>query len=226
MKRAFPVLAGALALSGCITPSVPTGTTVPLEELIRQIKSDVGQYNAYAAEHINDAPLNTACGGRINLAVKAITVSVTTSAKQEQSGTIGAEVTPFPFLKLGGSGGMGRGFENSQNLTFTVIPVSPGSAPSAAGQQDALPPSQLLTVLRGLRESLLKASDKTPCLTFPTAEDQENSVEFGFTATKTNSVGGSVNLFIFAIGGSRSNERTAAHTITIAFVGTGVSFVQ
>lgn len=84
--------------------------------------------------------------------------------------------------------------------------------------QESRPHSQLYGVLTNLRESLLRASDKTPCLRFP-KEKQDNTVEFGFSATRSRSSGGLINFYVFALGANRSSERTAAHTIKIAFEG-------
>jgi len=226
MKKQLFGAVCALMLSGCVTTQEYAGEPVRLDDLIRQIKSDMGQYNAYAAAHANDAPLNTACGGKVDLAIKAITVSVTTAAKITEGATAGAEVMPFPFLKAGASVGAGREYGNSQVLTFTVVPADAATAQAAAGStatlQETRPPSQLYSVLTNLRESLLKASDTTPCLRFP-KEDQDNSVEFGFVASYSRTAGGAINLLVFSLGATRTKERTAAHTIKVAFEGLGSS---
>jgi hypothetical protein len=216
MKRALGALGCALTVSGCAHfNQPPPGPPVTLEEVIRQIKSDVGQYNVYATEHLKDVPLNNACGGKIDLFIKTVTVSVTTVTKASQDATLGAEVSPNAFIKLGASGGRGWSTESSQGLTFTLVPAATGVA-----QPQPVPPSQLYLALKDLRESLLRASDATPCLRFPEKE-QENTLQFGFQATKTNNMSVGVNLFIFAIGFNKGSERTAAHTIKIGFEGTG-----
>ena len=217
MRHSCATLAGALCLSACTTMSGPVGEPVPLEDLVRQIKKDIGEYNAYAALHANDPALPNACRGKIDLTVKAVTVSVTTAAKLNEGVTAGAQVQPEAFLKVGLAGGAGTSIGNSQVLTFNLVPETLADGRSVPAQ-----PSQLFAVLTNLRESLLRAGDTTPCLKFPEAEkDQKNSVEFGFTATKGTSAGISVNLFIFSLGASRSDERTAAHKITIGFTGQG-----
>lgn len=222
MKKIISTLC-ALSLCGCVTSIQGGGQPVALEDLIRQIKSDIGEYNDYAKAHAGEAPLNNACGGKVNLKITAATVTVTTSAKLTEGATAGAEVSPLPFLKIGVAGGAGREFGNSQTLSFTVVPVSSdgnGEAAALAASQESRPRSQLYGVLTNLRESLLKASDKTPCLRFPD-EGQDNSIEFGFSATRSQSMGGTINLYIFALGTNRSSERSAAHTIKIAFEGDG-----
>ena len=220
MTRVLLLLVPALALAGCATlrQRPPPGEPVQLEDLIRQIKSDVGQYNDYAAAHAADAPLNTACGGKVDLRITRVAVSVTTVSKSSQGGSVGAEVSPMPFVKLGGGAAAGSARESSQVLSFTLEPM-PGAAP---GVRPAGPPSQLYAVLTDLRQSLLKASDATPCLRFP-KDGQDNSVEFAFQATRSSSTSFGVNLMIFAIGGNTSRERTAAHTIKINFEGGGGS---
>lgn len=214
MRYFLATFAGALSLSACATPRIPAGDAVPLEQVIRQIKNDIGQYNGYALAHADDVPLNNACGGKIGLTIKSVTVSVTTATKATEDGSLGAEISPVATMKLGVSGGLASSRESSQVLTFTLVPVGPQGA-AAQGN-----PSALYSALTNLRESLLRASDTTPCLRFP-SEDQENTLEFGFTATRSATTSAGINLFIFAIGYSRGSERTAAHTITIGFEGQG-----
>lgn len=217
MKKALLASACALSLTACATVRGPVGDPVPLEDVIRQIKKDVGEYNAYAALHANDAALPNACKGKIDLTVRMVTVSVTTASKVTEGVNAGAQVQPEAFLKIGVSGGASSNIGNSQVLTFNLVPQTLADGRSAAAQ-----PSQLYSVLTNLRESLLASGDTTPCLKFPEAEkDQKNSVEFGFTATKGTTAGVSVNLFIFSLGASHGDERTVAHKITIAFTGEG-----
>lgn len=217
MRYFLATLAGALWLSACATTKGPVGDPVPLEDLIRQIKKDIGEYNAYAAQHANDPALPNACRGKIDLTVKGVTVSVTTASKITQGVTAGAQVQPEAFLKIGVTGGASSNVGNSQVLTFNLVPQTLADGRSLAAQ-----PSQLFHVLTNLRESLLRSGDTTPCLKFPEEEkEQKNSVEFGFTATKGKTGGFSVSLFIFSLGASHSDERTAAHKITIAFTGEG-----
>ena len=218
MNRVIHIIPCALALSACATTGLPKGEPVTLDEVIRQIKSDVGEYNEYASDHAKDPRLGTVCGGKIDLAIKAATVSVTTVTKTAGGESIGAEVSPAAFLKVTAGGSQGRSYESSQVLTFTLEPAASDAKARPTGA--AASHSQLYLALTNLRESLLRASDMTPCLHFP-EKDQDNSVEFGFTATKNQAFGGSINLFIFAIGANRSDERTAAHTIKIAFEGKG-----
>lgn len=218
MRYICAALAGALSLSACNTFSAPVGEPVPLEDLIRQIKKDIGEYNAYAAAHANDPALPNACKGKIDLTVRAVTVSVTTASKITEGVNAGAQVQPEAFLKVGVTGGASSNVGNSQVLTFNMVPETLADGRSVAAQ-----PSQLFHVLTNLRESLLRSGDTKPCLKFPAEKDQKNSVEFGFTATKGSSSGISVNLFIFSLGASRGDERTAAHKITIGFTGEGVA---
>lgn len=224
-RLSLPLLtvAAALALGGCKTmPQASGGAPVKLEDLIRQIKSDIGQYNAYAAAHAADAPLNTACGGKVDLTIKAVTVTVTTVSKVSQDGSLGAEVAPVAVLKLSGGVARGAADESTQTLNFTLEPVTNATAAAAP---ETGPPSRLYAVLRDLRESLLRASNATPCLRFP-QKDQDNSVEFAFQATRTTTTSFGVNLYIFAAGGSRSRETVAANTIKINFEGGGSSFLE
>ena len=222
MPRFPMLLAPALPLSGCATLSkAPPGEPVRLEELIRQIKSDIGQYNEYASTHADDAPLNTACGGKVDLTIKAVTVAVTTVSRASEGGSIGASVSPAAFVGLSGGASRASARESSQVLTFTLEPVP--DSPAAARESGA--PSQLYTVLRDLRESLLRASNATPCLRFP-RDGQNNTIEFAFRATRSSSLSAGVNLLIFSAGATRGRESGAAHTIKIAFEGGGGQFFE
>lgn len=217
MKRALTAISSALTLSGCITPQTQAGPPVTLEDLVRQLKKDIGEYNSYAKLHADDPRLKNVCGGKVNLKITSATVSVTTSAKSENSASAGAEVSPAAFLsKVGLAGGFGRTTENSQVLTFTVEPAPDKDQPATSG---TLPerPGQLFFVLTNLRESLLRSSDTAPCLRFP--EKQDNSVEFGFAATRSTTAGIAVNLLIFSLGASHGRETSVANSIKIAFEG-------
>src|SRR5256885_17167018 len=104
MNRAIAALSGALLLSGCTTFSGRVGEPVPLEDLIRQVKKDIGEYNAYAANAATQTPLNNACKGKIDLTIRSVTVSVTTSSKITDGVNGGATVQPNAFVKVGVSG--------------------------------------------------------------------------------------------------------------------------
>lgn len=214
MRYFLATFAGALSLSACATPRIPAGDAVPLEQVIRQIKNDIGQYNGYALKAAKENPLDNICKGKIDLTIKTVTVSTTTVTKTNEGGTLGAEISPNAVLKLGASGGLGSSRENSQVLTFTLVPV-PARDLVVSGEG-----SNLYLALKNLRESLLAAGDAEPCLRFPPG-DQENTLVFGFTASRSATTSAGINLFIFAIGYSRGSERTAAHTITIGFEGQG-----
>lgn len=218
MKHIFVAALCATAVSGCTTTPVIAGEPIKLEDVIRQIKKDVGEYNAYAAQHAADARLDTACRGQVDLTIKTVTVSVTTASKTNQGVTAGAELAPLAFFsKAGANAGYAVGNESTQVLTFTLEPTA------AQGTQLTATPSRLYLALRNLRESLLNASDTEPCLRFPKT-GQKNTLEFGFTASRKMTAGGGVNLIIFALGASASDERISAHKISIGFEGAGEAF--
>lgn len=211
-------VAASFSLSSCIgAPDISKVETVSVESVVRQIKSDVARYDIYRAAHANDTPLNNACGGHIDFEITSIAISLTTITERSLSGTVGAVVpaTPFKF-----SGGGSRTTKSSQVVKFTLKP-----APPRRGEVELLPnDGGFASVLINLRESLLRASNQLPCFAF--ADDQKNSIEFGFTITNANSAGGGVSFLIFTLGAERKESHQAANTVTVNFRATGETMLQ
>lgn len=185
---------------------------------MRQIKHDLAQYAAYEASLADMEPLPTACRGEVNFKVTSVAVALTTVIEVSSSGEAAAEI-PIGGITLGPSGSYGRTRNSSQTISFTVVPVpDEGSAAAAVVPPE---PGSFYAVLRGLRESLLKASDTRPCLSFPEADKQENSIEFGFTVTRDRSAGGKISFLIFSLGAERKSSQAVGNTVTVSFVADG-----
>ncbi|MGE3692856.1 MAG: hypothetical protein AB7F98_15890, partial [Novosphingobium sp.] len=65
------------------------------------------------------------------------------------------------------------------------------------------------------RRSMQAASNQTPSLGFP--KQQDNSIEYGFTATKRKSFGAKIEFLIFTLGGTTKQTDTAQNTVKINF---------
>jgi hypothetical protein len=210
-------------LGGCTSMSDArprANLTVPAEDVIRTIKKDLDNYARYEVSTAADAPLPNACRGQVNLHVAAVTVSLTTLTERSQSGEVGVEV-PIGGIALGASGSGSKTRTNSQALTFTLVPAVNAASVAPPPEPEA---GSFYGVLRGLRESLLRASDTTPCLRFPD-DKQDNTIEFGFTVTKEQGMGGKISFLIFSLGAERKSSEAVGNTITVSFVGEGQSMM-
>lgn len=226
MKRTISaaLLLSTVALGGCMT--MPRGSTSvdaePLDKVINRIKADIASYNAYAALHATETPLNNACGGHVNLRVSGVTVQVATITENSIGVEAGAEVPIGPVtLGLGGSGKNTK--KQSQTLNFKLIP-KPGEG-IAADVDDPATRGPFANALVNLRESLLKSSANKPCFTFPDGDD-DNSIEFGFNLVRERGGEGKISFLIFSLGGSKNHSREVGNTITVQFTGEGVSAME
>lgn len=220
MIRKFALIAAtALALSGCATmPSSATTDTEPLDKILNRIKADLAGYNAYAAAHANDEPLNNACNGSVKLDVSGVALQLATVTEKSLGGTLGAEV-PIGPVTLGLGASRKYSTKNSQTLNFKLIP-----APLSRADVVQLAPLEnqgpFAKALIELRESLLKSSGNAPCFTFPDGDD-DNSIEFGFNVIREKGGEGKISFLIFSIGGEKSSSRDVGNTITLKFTGKG-----
>lgn len=220
MIRKFTLIAAtALTLSGCATmPRGATTDTEPLDKILNRIKADLAGYNAYAAAHANDEPLNNACNGSVKLDVSGVALQLATVTEKSVGGTLGAEV-PIGPVTLGLGASRKYSTKNSQTLNFKLIP-----APMSRAEVVQLAPLEnqgpFAKALIELRESLLKSSGNAPCFTFPDGDD-DNSVEFGFNVIREKGGEGKISFLIFSIGGEKSSSRDVGNTITLKFTGKG-----
>lgn len=207
----------ATLLSGCASiRNGPELGTVKVEDVVRQIKTDINRYNVYAANVANDPPLSNACGGRVNFKISSVSVGLTTVTERSSSGTAGADI-PIGPIKIGASGGLNASKKQSQTLKFKFIPKT--ATDSSNGSWKAVTDDEggFTSVLINLRESLIKASDQKPCFTFPAADKQDNSIEFGFTVARGSTTGGKISFLIFNLGGERKFSQQAGNTVTVSF---------
>ena len=223
IRKSALIAATALALSGCATmPRGATTDTEPLDKILNRIKADLAGYNAYAAAHANDEPLNNACNGSVKLDVSGVALQLATVTEKSLGGTLGAEV-PIGPVTLGLGASRKYSTKNSQTLNFKLIP-----APLSRADVVQLAPLEnqgpFAKALIELRESLLKSSGNAPCFTFPDGDD-DNSIEFGFNVIREKGGEGKISFLIFSIGGEKSSSRDVGNTITLKFTGKGSSMI-
>jgi hypothetical protein len=219
IRKSALIAVTVLALSGCATmPRGATTDTEPLDKILNRIKADLAGYNAYAAAHANDEPLNNACNGSVKLDVSGVALQLATVTEKSLGGTLGAEV-PIGPVTLGLGASRKYSTKNSQTLNFKLIP-----APLSRADVVQLAPLEnqgpFAKALIELRESLLKSSGNAPCFTFPDGDD-DNSIEFGFNVIREKGGEGKISFLIFSIGGEKSSSRDVGNTITLKFTGKG-----
>lgn len=199
---------------------------VTVEDVLKQIKQEVADYNAYASRNpiVLDQRSPTACKGDVRFSISSIAVSLATSTERSTTGNASAEV-PLGPVTLSGSGGRSSSRKNSQTLKFKFLPAE-GAKGGIGTWSNDVPIQGLTAVLANLRTSMAKASELEPCFTFPPLDKQENSIEFGFTVTRGGSGGFKLSFLFFTIGAEKKKTDQSINTITVAFKAEGSALVD
>lgn len=184
------------------------------------LKEDLASYNLYQAAHDNDAPVLNACKGSVSFRIESVTLELVTVQQSGSGASAGAKV-PVVGLQLEPELSTKKTLTSSQKVKLLLVPAREDPAAVATKWTDLTPPKpgSFDELLRGLRESLLKASGQKPCFRFP--KDQDNSVSSSFQVTIDKEMKFGVSFLILSLGaaGSSSDDRTS--TITIKFQGWG-----
>ena len=125
----------ALMLAGCTHDFVADGE-IPAVDVIRQIKSDVGAYNAFAKAAANEPEQNNACRGKVDFVITSVALSLQTSTSETGGGSIGAKIPVGAGGSLGPSLEASKNTSHTQTVNFTLYPMATAdgegrSAPSA-----------------------------------------------------------------------------------------------
>ena len=218
----------ALALPGCETLSQSQSQeTVPLSDVIQQIKYELAEYDKYALAHASDPAMNNICSGKIDLTISSVKVTVNTVSDNTDEATGSASI-PIGAISAGPSGTLTGEKKSSQTLTFTVFPAD-ADKDHLAPQPKTFEGKPITIELENLRESLLKSSAYSPCITMTNPDpkkDQDNSDAMAFTVTKTGKVGGTLKFLVFSVGATSTQQRQYANTITVNFNGHGQALVS
>lgn len=196
--------------------------------------------------------INPACKGQLNFSIQSVEVSLNIVTDLAASAGVGATI-PIGQAVVGPSATLSREGKGTETITFTIYPVQPGqiadttfalfpdrfdlspenkkawglTTPKAHAEalveESPFEGTPIAAALKQVRESLLSASNATPCLTFdpPNKKDQANNITIGFTVTKSKL--GKFQFSIFSIGPSvQSQSQTSiGHTIKVTFKGSG-----
>lgn len=224
MKR--PILCAAvLALVGCHTMPHNQGDPTKVSTVVERIKADLGAYQTYDAYAAAAAALKNACGGAVGFYIESVKVSLTTetSDKKEAGGSAELPVGTGTFAFNAGGSNERKG---TQSLTFSLYP-RPVVVKGAQSEPAPIDPEQfpIASALQKLRNGLLEASAKEPCVSLvpldangnPTGNDDGGSYEFGFTIINNTSAGGTLKFVVFSLGATRTKEWSAGNTITATF---------
>ena len=214
----------ACGLAACQSLPRNEGDPVRVTDVVERIKADLAAYLRYDAQAAQAPPLDTACRGIVGFDIESVKVSLTTQTDATSSVTGGATLA-VGSGSLGATFGVSEERKGTQSLGFTLYPARDVGA-HLAPEPEPLDPDlyPITTSLKQLREDLLAASAKTPCmaLTPPDRDgkpqrDEGGSFSFGFTVNNQVARGGGLKFVVFALGPAQSLQHQVGNTITVTF---------
>lgn len=252
--RTLRLLMVPLALSGCVTlQSRPRGPGPTYEQFARQLKYEVG---TYLWRHRNDPEvtdyragqsagadvsgfeadaragkirLPTAtekCPNQLNITIKRVKFTTTTSITGKQSGSAGIEL-PIGTATVSPSLAGSREIKNEVTTVLTFDPdpnaditeepkpvLGPDGEPVFAG-------AIIADTIDAITTALKRTSDTRPCFEFPDDPKATNTIKWGVTYTTSSTQGGKFKILIFSLGADNTRTRAAANTIEIELYVTG-----
>jgi hypothetical protein len=228
MRKIFvPIL--ILLLAACQTVPQNEGAPAKVSDVVLKIKADLAAYQQYDAQASAAGPLANACGGRVGFNIDNVKIALTTQT--DNTGTYSGSATlPVGSATLTPSLTYSQEQKGTQTLTFSLYPKA---AIVARGQPIQKPPPPdadtypIAAALQQLRDGLLEASYKAPCVSLiPTGTDPNTgkpvsdpggTFAFGFTVTNTATEGGTLKFIVFSLGATESQQHQAANAITVTF---------
>lgn len=226
-KLFVPLL--TLPLIACQTPPQNEGAPTKVSDVVLKIKTDLAAYQQYDAQASLAGPLANACGGRVGFNIENVKVSLTTQT--DDTGTYNGSATlPVGSTTFAPSLAYSHEQKGTQTLTFSLYP-KPASVPKSLASQEPAPLNAsaypIAAALQQLRDGLLVASDKAPCVSLvPSGTDPAtgkpiadagDTFAFGFTVTNTATEGGVLKFIVFSLGATESQQHQAGNTITVTF---------
>jgi hypothetical protein len=217
------ILTAALAilLAGCA--SIPQQTNikpVSAEAVLRQIKKELAQYTSYQQTHAIPSRENAVCKGTVDFVIDSVSISLVTQTEVSADGSASLSVPVGGPGTLGPSMSVSSVNKQSQTINFTIYPVRDVPyQPDAQTRPDSLfVGTPIADALIGFRDSLLKASDQPPCVTFVRpGGGQENSIVYGFAIVQTVHGGVTYRLLVFSAGANSSSQQQNSNVITVKF---------
>jgi len=194
---------------------------VSVDDVLARVKVEVGLYHQYEIEHAKDKPLADACKGYVNLQITKVQMTLTTMklATNEVDPKIGFPLPTGFTLGISASGSAAK--KGTQTMTFAMFPLAEQTdkqefAVDVSALKDT--PTPLRDALIGLREALLRQSDRKPCFQYRVDDsDVKNTVSFLMDIEHKGSIGINFAYTIFGITGSHSVDNDYSNKIEITF---------
>ncbi|MFM0265077.1 hypothetical protein [Paraburkholderia sediminicola] len=220
VRTPYWVLLSLFLLAACPTVPQNEGEPARVADVIKQIKADLGAYQAYDSVASAAKPLDDACKGIVGFYIDNVKVSLTTQTDDTVTGT-GSATLPVGAATLSPSVSGSHERKGTQTLTFSLYPKvepAPSTLQSMPGPIDS-DKYPIASSLQRLRDGLLEASQAKPCVSLSPASgtDSGGTFVFGFTVINQLSVGGTLKFVIFSLGATNTTQRQASNTITVTF---------
>lgn len=225
--RTLAAVAITVVLAGCATIPQNEGKPATVAEVVGKIKDDIDVYQKYDADAAKAKPLADACQGTVGLSITGVKIALTTQT-DDTDGATGSATLPVGVATIGPSLSGSREVKGTQTLTFSLYPdpVAPtpvGVGPAPAAIDPASYP--IAASLQQLRNGLLLASQRKPCVSLRPFKDPDGSQPkddggtfvFGFTVIKQASAGASIKFVVFSLGATATSQQQAGNTITVTF---------
>lgn len=221
------LLASLLALSLVACSSLPrtVGDPASVSEVVQKIKADLEAYQRYDAEAATLRPAEDACRGVVSFAIEKVKVSLITRTDVSAGGSASASAV-LADVKVGPGWDAAERVHGAQTLTFTLYPEGPRSATLAGARPAPIDAAQfpIAAALQRLRDGLLEASHKPPCIALAPHDDDgterrgdAGTVDFDFGVVNDRSANLGVKLVVFSLGVDSASHREAANSITVTF---------
>lgn len=216
-----------LELGACCSIPQNEGSPAKVADVVSKIKADIGAYQKYDALASEAKPLNNACQAAVGFYIDNVKVSLTTST-DDTSSVSGSATLPVGSSTFGPSLSGSQETKGTQTLTFALYPKAGQKHTDSNEAPTAIDASlyPIAASLQRLRDGLLEASQKKPCLSLipvlPDADgkpqaDAGGTYAFGFTVINNASAGGTLKFVIFSLGATNTVQRQAGNTITVTF---------
>lgn len=224
-------IGSALLIAGCA--NVPQPTTVKpvsAEDVLRQVKKELAQYAMYHTARAQEPRAQTICKGNIDFVVDSVSISLLTQTELSVDGSFSFSVPVASAGTLGPSASASATNRQNQTINFTIYPVNDTANPPGGETKSAslFVGTPIADGLKAFRDSLVKASDQPPCVTFARVgvdrmlengddRKQENSIAYGFTIIETVKGGASYRFLVFSAGLNSQAQQQNTNTITVRF---------
>jgi len=219
-------IGAALLIAGCANVAQPTTVkAVSVEAVMRQVKKELAQYTAYQQARAAEKRASTVCKGNVDFAIDSVSISLVTQTDISVDGNASFSIPVAGAGTVGPSLAGSYGNTQTQTVNFTIFPVDGSQPPEATTKSDSLfDGTPIADSLKAFRESLVKASDQPPCVTFSRVGDggkQDNSIVYNFKVVQSVKGGATYKFLIFSAGLTTSLQQQNTNVITAKFKETG-----